>query len=90
MKPLNPTAPVTKTPVDVWCIQVIDKNRYVLEEWWVDPNANLTFKFPKHGAKHPFWNKIEPGAKYHLTPFSKLDRTKYLKKGVVQNPPTPE
>lgn len=70
-------------PVGVWCIQVIDKDRHVLDEWWVDPNVNPSYKFPKHGSKHPFWNKIEPGAKYHLTPFTKVNRDNYLKKNQV-------
>lgn len=80
----NPTAPKGFPDVDLWCIQVIaGPEKEVLEEWFVNPRINLQYKFPKHGSKHPFWKKIEPTAKYHLTPFSKLDRADYLAQGKI-------
>ena len=78
--PSNPTAP-DKGHADVWCIQVIaGPDREVLEEWWVNPNSNLGYVFPKHGSRHKFWHLIAPGAKYHLTPFTKLERKAHLDK----------
>lgn len=81
---INVTNKLEPVP-EVWCIQVIvGPDRDVLEEKWIHALINPDYKYPKHGAKHESWDRIYPGAKYHLTPFSKLDREEHLTRGKVK------
>lgn len=69
------------TDVDVWCIQVITKDREVLHEEWVQVALNPDFKYPVHGSTPKDWKAIDPTITYHLTPFKRLERNDYLTKG---------
>lgn len=64
--------------VDLICIQVIAPDCEVLDEEWVSVRTNAGKPIPDHGAPAPFWHKIGIDARYSVTPFAKLDRTKHV------------
>lgn len=64
--------------VTVICIQVVAPDGEVLDEEWVNISANGGKSIPDHGSPAPFWHKIGIDARYNVTPFAKLDRTKHV------------
>lgn len=66
--------------VDVICIQVVGgPDLEVLDEQWVNVASNPGCSIPNHGQPHKFWRRFWPDARYHITPFAKLDRGKYVR-----------
>lgn len=65
--------------VNVWCIQmVVGKDKLLVGENWVNMECNPDFKLPKHGSPVPGYKVLGYQARYHLTPFKKLNRKDYL------------